>query len=96
MKITLETSRIPVAGAAVEALGAEVALDAALHGGEDFELCFVTDPGKVDPEDFERCLGLALTRVGSVSEGEGVWIQEADGSRRRTDRGGFNHWADPG
>lgn len=95
-RITLDSTKIPVAAAAVEALGAGAALDAALHGGEDFELCFVTDPGKVDPADFERRFGIPLTRVGHVSEGEGVWLQEADGSTRRVERGGFDHWRDPG
>lgn len=96
MRITIEVSEIPVADAAVDALGTEDALDAALHGGEDFELCFATDPGKVDPDDFERRFGLPLTRVGSVSEGEGVWLQEADGSSRPVQVGGFDHWRDPG
>ena len=96
MRITLEVANVPVAAAAVAALGPEAALDAALHGGEDFELCFVTDPGRVDPTDFERRFGLALTRVGYVSEGEGVWLLEADGSTRPIDRGGFDHWSDPG
>jgi thiamine-monophosphate kinase len=95
MKITLDLSEIPVATAAIDALGPEDALEVALHGGEDFELCFVTDPGKVDSADFERRFGLPLTRVGSVSEGEGVWLREADGSVRLVERGGFDHWAGP-
>lgn len=96
MRITLEVVEIPVAPAAVDALGARGALDAALHGGEDFELCFVTDPGKVDPEDFERRFGLSLTRVGTVAEGEGVWLQKADGAAQPVERGGFDHWRDSG
>jgi thiamine-monophosphate kinase len=93
-RITLEADRIPVSGAALEALGREGALEAALHGGEDFELCFVTDPGIVDPEAFERRFGRPLTRVGTVSEGEGVWIVEEGGSVQRLERGGFDHWGE--
>lgn len=92
VRITLEADRIPVDPAAVEALGREAALDAALHGGEDFELCFVTDPDTVDPATFERHFGFPLTRVGTVSEGEGVWLREPDGETRRLERGGFDHW----
>jgi thiamine-monophosphate kinase len=92
VKITLEIPRIPVAEAAEAALGREGALDAALHGGEDFELCFVTDPGKVDPEEFERRFGLPLTRVGIVSEGAGVWLVDEDGTEHAVERGGFDHW----
>ncbi len=92
MRITLEADAIPVAPTAVAALGGEAAFDAALHGGEDYELCFVTDPGAVDPEYFARRHGLRLTRVGRVSEGEGVWLRARDGSVRRLERGGFDHW----
>ena len=93
--ITLEADRIPVADAAVAAAGAEEALRLALHGGEDYELCFVTDPDVVDTSDFEKRFGIPVTRVGTVSEGEGVWLQQADGSRERLE-GGFDHWQDGG
>jgi thiamine-monophosphate kinase len=92
--ITLEADRVPVAPAAVEAVGPEEALRLALHGGEDYELCFVTDPGVVDPGYFAERYGLVLTRVGTVSDGSGVWLREPDGSRRMLTQGGFDHWAD--
>ena len=91
--ITLETDRIPVAPAAVEAVGPQEALHLALHGGEDYELCFVTDPGVVDAPYFAERHGLVLTRVGTVAAGSGVWLQEPDGSRRMLTEGGFDHWA---
>jgi thiamine-monophosphate kinase len=93
VRITLDADAIPVADAAVAALGPADALDAALHGGEDYELCFVTDPGAVDPAYFARKHGIRLTRVGAVSQGEGVWIRASDGSVRRLERGGFDHWS---
>jgi thiamine-monophosphate kinase len=93
VKVTLEADAVPVAPAAVAALGQAASLDAALHGGEDYELCFVTDPGAVDPGYFARRHGIRLTRVGRVSEGEGVWLRERDGSVRRLERGGFDHWS---
>ncbi|MEQ1857486.1 MAG: thiamine-phosphate kinase, partial [Longimicrobiales bacterium] len=80
VRITLDAGAIPVSPAAVAALGADAAFDAALHGGEDYELCFVTDPGAVDPEYFARQHGIRLTRVGRVSAGEGVWLRTSDGS----------------
>ena len=85
VRVCLEAARIPVSEEAASALGREKALEAALHGGEDFELCFVTDPGKVDPDEFERCFGLPLTRVGTVEAGEG-----------RLARGGGRKPAPPG
>jgi len=93
VRITLEAARIPIAEAALAALGAADALEAALHGGEDYELCFVSDPGAVDADEFLDRHGLRLTRVGRVEEGEGVWLEQPDGSVGRLARGGFDHLA---
>jgi len=94
VRITIEAGRIPLAPAAVEAVGAEEALELALHGGEDYELCFVTDPGVVDEEFFLQRHGLEVTRIGEVSEGNGVWLQAGDGDAHELQRGGFDHMAD--
>jgi thiamine-monophosphate kinase len=96
VRITLEAARIPVAEAALEALGPAAALDAALHGGDDYELCFVTDPGVVDVAYFRDRHGLRLTRVGRVEEGEGVWLEAPDGRVERLAHGGFDHMAEGG
>ena len=96
VRITLEAARIPIAEAALAALGAADALEAALHGGEDYELCFVSDPGAVDADEFLDRHGLRLTRVGRVEEGEGVWLEQPDGSVGRLARGGFDHLAGSG
>jgi thiamine-monophosphate kinase len=91
--VTIEVDRVPVSSAAVDALGAEAALEAALHGGEDYELCFITDADAVDPEYFLGRHGIRVTRVGTVSAGKGVWLQTPDGSRSEIDVGGFDHFA---
>jgi thiamine-monophosphate kinase len=96
VRITLDAARIPVAEAALEALGPAAALDAALHGGDDYELCFVTDPGVVDVAYFRDRHGLRLTRVGRVEEGEGVWLEAPDGRVERLAHGGFDHMAEGG
>lgn len=91
--ITIEADRVPVAAAAAEAVGRADAFELALHGGEDYELCFVTDPGAVDAGYFAERYGIPLTRVGTVSEGSGVWLETSDGARRQLERGGYDHWA---
>lgn len=92
VRITIDTRRVPVARAATEALGEEDALQAALRGGEDFELAFATDAGAVDSDYFKERYGLVLTRVGRVSEGVGVWLEDGGGRARRAEEGGFDHW----
>jgi thiamine-monophosphate kinase len=88
--IVLETAAIPVADDAARALGADQARDVALHGGEDYELCFAAPPGAVTPSVAED-VGVRLTRVGRVEAGEGVWLEDAAGERTRPTRGGYDH-----
>jgi thiamine-monophosphate kinase len=94
VRITIEAGQVPLAPAAVEAVGPEEALELALHGGEDYELCFVTDRGVVDQEYFLSRHGLEVTRIGTVSEGSGVWLESVEGEVRELERGGFDHMAD--
>lgn len=90
VSVVLETTAVPVAEAARAALGEEEALAAALHGGEDYELCFAAPPGSVTAAVADAA-GLALTRVGRVEAGEGVWLEDGGGGRTRPTRGGFDH-----
>jgi thiamine-monophosphate kinase len=92
-RITLEASAVPVSPAALAALGADRAFELALHGGEDYELCFAARAGAVDAAAFQREHGVPLTRVGWVSEGEGVWIHDWEGETHPVARGGFDHWS---
>lgn len=92
VRIILEVDRIPVAAAAVQALGPAAALEAALHGGEDYELCFAAAPGGFDAASLAARLDVALTRVGSVQEGSGVRVRRVDGTIRPPGRGGFSHF----
>jgi len=88
--LVLEVASIPVAHAAAVALGEDQARDGALHGGEDYELCFAAPPGAVTPSVAED-VGIPLTRVGRVEAGEGVWLEDATGARSRPTRGGYDH-----
>ena len=95
VRIVLEEGRIPVSQAAATELGVGRAREAALHGGEDYELCFVAEAGAVDPDAFSELFGEPLTRVGSVEEGAGVWL-EGPGGPVELRRGGFDHFAEGG
>ncbi len=92
--VLLDPEAIPVhASALSDAATRDEALRYAVAGGEDYELCFAAAPGAVEPlrERFAAEFGVPLTRVGRIAEGEGVaW--EADGSRRRLDLEGFQHF----
>lgn len=97
VKVVLDETSLPLAAAVVERFGVERARELALHGGEDYELCFVTDPDVVDRAYFESKYGLGLTRVGTVEapgsgQEPGVWLRTAAGDLVELDRGGWDHW----
>jgi thiamine-monophosphate kinase len=94
VRIVVEEGAVPVAPAAVEALGVSDALEAALHGGEDYELCFAAAPGAIEAGGATMGIEVPLSRVGRVEVGEGVWLEAADGSARPVGRGGFSHFGD--
>lgn len=91
VRIVLEPERIPVAEGAAEALGPEAALELALRGGEDYELCFAAAPGPPDVAALAGEAGVELTRVGRVEAGAGVRLEERDGSVVPLVRGGYDH-----
>jgi thiamine-monophosphate kinase len=90
VRAILEPDRIPVSAAAAAALGDVVALDLALHGGEDYELCFAAAAGSVDPAAWAASTGRTFTRVGRLEEGSGVWL-DGEEALRPVERGGFSH-----
>ena len=94
--VLLDAPRVPVADGVRAAAGSdEESLRLALSGGEDYELCLAAEAGGLEPlrEAFEARFGVALTRVGRVSEGQGVHLERGDGSGpERLDRGGYSHF----
>jgi thiamine-monophosphate kinase len=80
----IESARVPVHPAAE--------LEAALLGGEDFELLVVLPPdtGVEIGTDFEKTFGLPLTGIGHIEEGAGVRVLNA-GVPMKLD-GGFRHF----
>lgn len=91
--LEIDGPAVPVDPAAVEALGVEGAADAALAGGEDYELLVVAEPGlAARVPDFARAFpGVSLTRVGRVVAGSGAVLRAADGGLRPLE-GAFDHF----
>jgi len=69
-------------------------LSYALHGGEDFELCFTALPGSIEAiqADFEQQFNRSLTRVGAIQHGEGVTLAQPDGSMAALPSRGYDHF----
>ncbi|ETW97723.1 MAG: hypothetical protein ETSY1_21550 [Candidatus Entotheonella factor] len=69
-------------------------LSFALHGGEDFELCFTAPPRQIEPirDDFEQQFNASLVRVGTIRRGEEVTLQQPGGSEAVLPARGYDHF----
>ncbi len=82
--LVLERGRIPLHPGVEEGVpDPEDRLRMALHGGEDYEVCFTAPPGWVEEVagPFQAAFGTPLRQVGWVEEGEGVYLQDPHGKR---------------
>ncbi|TPG08542.1 thiamine-phosphate kinase [Rhodanobacter glycinis] len=70
------------------------ALQFALSGGDDYELCFTVPAQRLADvqADLSR-LGCGVTRIGRIVEGAGVRVRGTDGEWLTTDRAGWEHFA---
>lgn len=89
----LELNAIPASSVMADQPEA-IRIECQLAGGDDYELCF-TSPVNVRNKiaALSRDLGLALTRVGIMTEGESVLVMDADGRPVAAETSGYDHFA---
>jgi thiamine-monophosphate kinase len=98
-RMVVSAPAVPVAPGVAAAAGSEAeALRLALSAGDDYELCLAAEPGALGPvaADFEARFGIPLTRIGTVTAGEGVVLDRGDGSPPEPLAGGFTHFGGVG
>jgi thiamine-monophosphate kinase len=96
VSLVLHEDRIPLhPGLTGDGAGDLDPMRLALEGGEDYELCLAAPSGTLDEwaAPFQDSFGIPLTKVGWVTEGEGVFLQKADGARTPVSFGGFSHFS---
>jgi len=88
----LQADKLPLSSALCQ-LYPQQAVDWALAGGEDFELCMA-----VPPEQLKRChetacaLGIRLTEIGVITAGTGLQVQQAGGRLLHELPGSWDHF----
>jgi thiamine-monophosphate kinase len=82
---TIDSDRLPLA-----IKKSPDALTKALNGGEDYELLFTINPGKVNalPGSIK---GVRVTEIGEITKRKGTYIIK-DGERKRLKAGGYVHF----
>jgi thiamine-monophosphate kinase len=90
----IEATKLPRSSALLELHDDTTALHFALHGGDDYELCFTVPASRLAgvQADLAR-LGCGVTRIGRIVEGEGVGVVGSDGARLELDQRGWEHFA---
>jgi thiamine-monophosphate kinase len=90
----IEAARLPLSPPARTALAADPALLAKiLSGGDDYELLFAAAPADAD----QLCAagaaaGVAVTRIGRFTQGEGVTVLDGAGAPLALPAGGWSHF----
>lgn len=88
LSATLRADLLPLAAADLPG-----AREAALAGGDDYELLFTAPPDRrVAITELARELALPLTRIGAMQSGEGVRVIDADGAEVEVARAGWQHF----
>ncbi|MEM7281729.1 MAG: thiamine-phosphate kinase [Pseudomonadota bacterium] len=92
--VDLYIDKLPVQRQLFESLGTEAALNCALSGGDDYELCF-TVPAKhlTAVEKKAQDSNLLVTRIGTVVEGQTVKCY-LDGNRVFPAHSGYDHFVE--
>lgn len=90
---TLQLKQLPISAPARLMADADTALDCALRGGDDYELCF-TLPAHCETEVRRRAgeLGLPVTVIGVIEPEPGLRAEAPDGSLRTLPVSGWDHF----
>ncbi|MBM3407164.1 MAG: thiamine-phosphate kinase [Betaproteobacteria bacterium] len=89
----IDWNAVPV-DASLAALSEDERKTLALSGGDDYELLFTAKPSRRDAiQALRDRLGLAVTRIGQISDQPGIRITGADARAVVLERGGFDHFA---
>lgn len=79
--------------AGLDGLPHAVRQEAALMGGDVFQLCFTASPERRDQiRGLAQQQGVALARIGSMQAGQGVFLLDEHGLRPAPAQGGFDHF----
>ncbi len=70
-----------------------LAVDCLLAGGDDYELCFTAPETKrTEIVQLAQELTIPLTRIGNISEGEGLLLLDSNGNAITHEKKGYDHF----
>ncbi|MCI5108205.1 MAG: thiamine-phosphate kinase [Pseudomonadales bacterium] len=91
----LELSALPLSDCLRGSLPEELQQQAALLGGDDYELCVTVAPENATQlESIADDLGLRLSRIGRMRDGYGIDCRDSEGQMREFDASAYQHFGD--
>ncbi|MDE2234822.1 MAG: thiamine-phosphate kinase [Gammaproteobacteria bacterium] len=89
----LQVDALPLSPWLLEHCGREQAVNLALTGGDDYELCFTVPAARLPQLNARlQALGAAVTRVGEITAGGGLQCVRADGTPWPLAATGYQHF----
>lgn len=89
----IEVSRLPFSAAMLACVNIEQRQQAALSGGDDYELCFTVPESRChDMEQSLSDLGLPVTRIGVIIAGDSVLCVDDNGEALQVGGAGYSHF----
>ncbi|MDG2376108.1 MAG: AIR synthase-related protein, partial [Woeseiaceae bacterium] len=85
----LDVDRIPLSSEILETMDQSDALQFALTGGDDYELCFTSNAEAV--VKIGKQLGVPVTKIGKVTDGSGL-VCRKEGEAFEFDHSGYVHF----
>ena len=93
LRAVIEWESLPLSSVGIRYRDHPLVRQAALSGGDDYELAFTAAPGlRTRIGSVAGELGLALTRVGRMEPGEGVLVRDGHGQPVPLTELGFEHF----
>lgn len=92
VRASVHADRLPLSAALRAELAPGDALQRALGGGDDYELCFTVPPTALPQLHALIALGQPLTEIGEIVEGEGVALLDSTGQPVSTPASGYLHF----
>lgn len=91
----LHCAELPISNALSQACSPERALNFALTGGDDYELCFTAAPDKRDQiAELAEFLEVPIHEVGRIVMGEGLLCLDANGNALELSQAGYQHFSE--
>jgi thiamine-monophosphate kinase len=90
----IDSQCLPLSAALIAVSTQQQAIDFALVGGDDYELCFTAAADKHQQiMDISQQLNIPISKIGHITSGSGVHCVDGEGQQLNIDQAGYQHFS---